>query len=68
VNDRLLDILVCLLTVLGTTPAPAWTDVGHRFICEIGFRELNERTREHPTKQALRLGTLITQRPIEQAG
>ena len=50
-NGRLLGLLAWLLRVPGATPALAWSDIGHRIICEIAFQELNERTREHPTEQ-----------------
>ena len=39
-------LLVCLLAFPGAAPALAWSDIGHRIICEIAFQELNDTARE----------------------
>jgi hypothetical protein len=46
VKGHLLGLLACLLVVSWSAPALAWSDIGHRIICEIAFQELNERARE----------------------
>jgi hypothetical protein len=40
-------LLLCSVAVLlQASPALAWGDIGHRIICEIAFRELNDTARE----------------------
>jgi hypothetical protein len=42
VNGRVLGVLACLLGSAWSGPAFAWSDIGHRIICEIAFQELND--------------------------
>jgi hypothetical protein len=46
VNARLLCLLAFVLGSLPPGPALAWSDVGHRIICEIAFQELEPTARE----------------------
>ena len=64
VNAGLLGLLACVQVSLLPGPALAWSDLGHRIICEIAFQELNDRGRERTTEQ-LASGALITQRSIK---
>jgi hypothetical protein len=40
VNGRPLGLVACVLVSLLLGSALAWSDVGHRIICEIAFQEL----------------------------
>ena len=44
--NSLLGVLACLLVLPWAAPALAWSDVGHRIICEIAFQELDDTVRE----------------------
>ncbi len=44
-NGRLLGF-VSLLALSWSSPALAWSDIGHRIICEIAFQELEAPVRE----------------------
>ena len=46
VNARLPGLLACVLVFLLPGPALAWSDLGHRIICEIAFQELEPTARE----------------------
>jgi hypothetical protein len=46
VNVRLLCPFACVLGSLLPGPALAWSDVGHRIICEIAFQELELTARD----------------------
>ena len=46
VNARLLGPLGSILVFLLPGPALAWSDIGHRIICEIALQELNDTARE----------------------
>ncbi len=46
VNVRLLCLFACVLGSLLPGPALAWSDVGHRIICEIAFQELELTARD----------------------
>jgi hypothetical protein len=46
VNGGLFGLLACILAFPWSAPALAWSDIGHRIICEIAFRELDAPARE----------------------
>jgi S1/P1 Nuclease len=46
VNGRVLGVLACILGSAWSVPAFAWSDLGHRIICEIAFQELSDTARE----------------------
>ena len=43
---RHLPLLCALAVLVNTPPALAWGDLGHRIICEIAFREMDDGPRE----------------------
>jgi nuclease S1 len=42
--------LSAALALVGASPAFAWSDVGHKIVCEIAFQELNAKARREVTR------------------